>query len=57
MWNEFVAMVLPKQERKKNCCNWFVTMPLPKFGGKFCGNCGNAIAENGWKKKIVVAEI
>ena len=36
---------------KKNCCNWFEAMPLPKQGGKFCGNCGNAIAENGRKKK------
>ena len=34
-------------------CNWLI-------GGKkknLCGNCGNAIVENGWKKKIVVAEI
>ena len=36
-------------------------MPLPKQGKKkkICGNCGNAIAENGRekKKRIVVAEI
>ena len=25
--------------------------------GGICGNCGNAIAENGREKKIVVAEI
>ena len=35
-----------------------MAMPLPKQGGKkICGNCGIAIAENGRKKKIVVAEI
>ena len=28
--NEFVAMALPKWERKKICCNWFVAMALPK---------------------------
>ena len=33
-----------------------VTMALPKQGKKI-GNCGNAIVENGEKKKIVVAEI
>ena len=33
-----------------------VAMPLLKQGGKkICGNCGIAIAENGRKKKIVVA--
>ena len=36
---------------EKNCCNWFVAMPFPKQGKKFCDNCGNAIAKN-WKKKI-----
>ena len=30
---------------------------IAEIGGKFCGNCGNAITENGRKKKIVVAEI
>ena len=28
-------------------------MPLPKQGGKNCNNCGNGIAENGEKKKVV----
>ena len=42
MWNGFVAMALPKQEGK------FFLLQLV---------CGNAIAENGRKKKIVVAEI
>ena len=53
-----MAMALPKQEGKK-ICNWFVAMPLPKQGvkKKNCGNCGNAILENGKEKKIVVAEI
>ena len=43
---------------KKICCNWFVAMPLLKQEKFFFfGNCGNAIAKNGRKKKIMVAEI
>ena len=42
-------MALPKQEGKKNCCNWFVALPKQK-GKKICGN---NIAEIKGKKKIV----
>ena len=31
LWNDIMAMALPKQEGKK-ICNWFVAMPLPKQG-------------------------
>ena len=53
-----VAMVLSKLGEKKICENLIVAMPLPKQGNKKkISNCGNGIAENGRKKKIVVAEI
>ena len=53
-----VAMALPKQGEKKNCENLIVAMPLPKQGNKKkFSNYGNGIAENGRKKKIIVAEI
>ena len=29
-------------------------MPLPKQGEENCNNCGNGIAENGGKKKVVL---
>ena len=39
---------------KKNCCNWFVAMPLPKQGGKNLWQCHCRKWE---EKKIVVAKI
>ena len=54
-----VAMALPKLGEKKNCKNLIVAMPLPKQGNKkkTISNCGNDIAENGRKNKIMVAKI
>ena len=43
-----MAMALPKQERKKKFCNWFVAMPLPKMGGK---QKGLPISGEEFKKK------
>ena len=53
-----VAMVLPKLGEKKICENLIVAMPLPKQGNKKkFSNCGNDIAENERKNKIMVAKI
>ena len=57
MWNGFVKIALPKQEEKKIWLQLVCGNDIAKIWGKICGNCGNAIAENGRKKKIVVAEI
>ena len=51
-------MALLKQE-EKNCCNWFVTMALPKQKEKRKKKlwqliCGNGIAEIGRKKKLLL---
>ena len=50
-------MPLPKQGKKKR--NFFlviVALALPKMGGakKIEWNCGNVIAENGRKKKMLL---
>ena len=46
-------MNLNRMELKKNCCNWFVTMALPKMGGKkWFRNLGKSK-----KKKSVLSTI
>ena len=42
-----------KRKKKKKFDKLIVAMSLPKQGKKNCNNCGNGIAENRKKKKVV----
>ena len=48
---------IAKIGRKKNWLQLVCGNDIAEIWGKFCGNCGNVIAENVRKKKLVVAEI
>ena len=52
-----VTMPLPKMGGEKNVVIGLWQWHCRNRGKKICGNCGNAIAENGRGKKKVVAEI